>query len=475
MSYSLTPFLWLLRFAFIAVLTCVAPLAAQEIVLSNSTHVNAGLDGNPLVEPHLAVHPGNPEHLLAAVMVSVPEEELAELRAGITCSALLSLDAGETWERHDFRIRTCYDPWVVLLPDGRAVFTALGAHPSFGEQRRLLVFHSSDGGRSWREPTELGTGHDHETIVVDTNSPGRETWIYVVSSRQIRAEYGRPRYTVSVSRSRNGGENFDPAVLISPNNLLIKAETAVVLSDGTLVVSFVEAGHARDSRIDRLGWVVESRDGGASFSKPRFVTEACGPPPVFSISFLAAGITEGKFQDRLYFACNELGGGAVVVSASSDAGETWTDPVRVHSSPADTSVLRQVRAVAVSSRGVLGVVWTDRVEEDRCYEVYFSASVDGGLSFLPEHRISNGRSCPEAAANGRNIRSWPTGGDYFGLAATSEGSFRIMWAEPHGGPFQLWTRLVNVQPEPDVGSGASTGGILTTRCTCAAGERQRVR
>lgn len=356
MPYPSDHSIWLSRFLLIALLFLGAPLAAQEIVLSNATHVDAGLEHNPLVEPHLAVHPGNAEHLLAAVMVSVPEEELAELRARITCSALLSLDAGETWERHDFEIRTCYDPWVVLLPDGRAVLTALGTHPSFGEQRRLLVFHSSDGGRSWHGPAELGTGHDHETIVVDTSLPGREPWIYVVSGRQIRAEYGRSRYTVSVARSRNGGESFDPAVLISPNNLLIKAETSVVLSDGRLVVSFVEAGHARDSRIDRLGWVVESTDGGVSFSKPRFVTEACGPPPVFSLSFLAADVTEGKFQDRLYFSCNELGGGAVVVSASSDIGETWTDPVRVHSAPADTSVLRQVRALAVSSHGVLGVV-----------------------------------------------------------------------------------------------------------------------
>jgi hypothetical protein len=137
--------IWLPRFLLIALLFLVSPLAAQQIVLGNATPVDAGLDGRPLVEPHLAVHPGNPEHLLAAVMVSVPAEELAEIRARITCSALLSLDAGETWERHDFQIRTCYDPWMALLPDGRAVFTAVGAHPSFGELRRLLVFRWTHG------------------------------------------------------------------------------------------------------------------------------------------------------------------------------------------------------------------------------------------------------------------------------------------------------------------------------------------
>src|SRR5215813_13115451 len=49
-------------------------------------------------EPHLAVHPGRPNHLLAAVWTaSTSESEDQERR----CSSLVSTDGGSTWARHD--------------------------------------------------------------------------------------------------------------------------------------------------------------------------------------------------------------------------------------------------------------------------------------------------------------------------------------------------------------------------------------
>lgn len=432
----------------------IGSLNGQAMQVGEKTLVSVGLDQRPLVEPHVTVHPSKPDHVLGAVIVSFAATSREEQLANQSCAVLLSVDGAKTWVRHDFPITECYDPWVAITTGGEAVFVAdgkLAAVPQGSPE--LLVFRSPDGGQTWGEmPVTLGRGHDHPMVVAASSSEARQDWVYVVSSQRIRADEGMPRYSVFVARSRDAGKTFDAPIRVVPNNLIIKAETPAVLSDGTLIIPFVEAGHARVSVIDRLGWILRSVDAGYTFSMPLFVTEVCGQPPTFSLSALVADTSAGPFTDRLYFICNKRGGGAVIATSSDDRGESWSDPVRIHSAPEDTSVMRQVRAAAVNSRGVLGVVWTDRVGPDlRCYEVHFAASVDGGRTFVPEQAILVEPSCPSQASNGLSKRSWPTGGDYYGLAASPDGKFFLIWPEARRGTFQLWAAPIHVRVEAGAG------------------------
>lgn len=105
-------------------------------------------------------------------------------------------------------------------------------------------------------------------------------------------------------------------------------------------------------------------------------------------------------------------------------------------------------ALTVNHRGVLGVAWTDArhaYEGDDCYDIYFTASLDGGESFLSERRITEATSCPKVEENGAIGRIFaPSGGDYIGMIAESDGRFRLMWSDARNGPFELWTALVDV-------------------------------
>lgn len=398
-----------------------AALPAQTIRIGTPVPVATGLAERPLIEPYIAAHPADPNHLLAAAMVSVPADDSAAVEAGLRCSSFLTLDGGMRWTRHEFPVTQCFDPWTAITPDGHATFSAIGP------RNELFVFRSADGGRSWEEtPVSLGPGHDHPMIVANARAPERAGWLYAVSSQEIRADNGELRFGVYVARSRNAGKSFDAPVWIIPSNLLVKAETPAVLSDGTLVVPYVAiarkgiGGFEADTGTVDLtpwhAWMVRSTDGGHTFSIPLFVTEACGPPGFspFALSALAADPSTGPFRDRLYFACNLAGGGTVVVTASADGGEEWTDPIAVPSAP-----------LAVNRRGVLGVLWADRWgvdDEPRCYAVFFAASRDGGRTFLPAHRLTRGRSCIDVTANGSdNAMAWPTGGDYYGLTAAPDG------------------------------------------------------
>jgi hypothetical protein len=399
-------------------------------------------------EPHLAVDPGNPKHLVAAAIVTSPDTGAFAVRmTHQTCSAFASFDDGATWQRHDFTFTWCFDPWVVITPDGSALVGMLGKHRSFPQQGDggFLVFRSADGGRTWNdEPVGLGRNHDHATMAQDLTSATRRGWIYALSHRPTRAADGHQRYGVWTARSRDGGKSFDDPVYVVVNNLHNLPEMPVVLRDGTLVVSYVDAAFLADSGgTDRplayldphRAWVMRSADGGSSFSTPLFVTDACCPPPDYRLSAFAADVTTGPFADHLYFACRRAGGGPIVVASSRDRGETWAPVVAMHAAGTDSTADNRIPGIAVNDHGVVGVAWIDgaRLPDRRCRQrVYFATSSDGGHTFSDGAEVATSSDCG-------------TGGDYFGLVAVPGGSFRLMWSAADGNRSRL--RIVRIDAD----------------------------
>jgi hypothetical protein len=397
-------------------------VGAQEIRLGERTVVARAPAGWALAEPHLAIDPRRPDRLLGVTIVSPAAGPFAEITPRATCRVVLSEDAGRTWRQHSFPVTHCFDPWLAFTHGSEAVLALSARHPAvdtLGAAEGLMVFHSPDGGRSWPErPLVLRRDPDHPTIAADTTGSQWRGSVYIMSGQSIR-----------VSRSRDGGRTFVAPVRVTPNNLINLAEKPVVLSDGTLVLSFVDAAWWLDSTRRRLGrfnnrrsWVVHSTDGGESFSTPFFITDVCGRPPSFQQSFLVADPSPA-YRDRLYFGCRRAGGGPIVVTHSSDRGSYWSEPVPVSAEPDDSTVSRVV-AMAASPKGVLGVAWMVGRPTVPCQELWFTASVDGGRTFLPPKLISAPACAPIPEAR------WPTSGDYFGLAASPSGRFHVMWGEP---------------------------------------------
>lgn len=65
---------------------------------------------------------------------------------------------------------------------------------------------------------------------------------------------------------------------------------------------------------------------------------------------------------------------------------------------------------------------------------------------LPERPLFSERSCLDSTANGASLyRERPAGGDYFGMVATPDGRFRVLWADARDGGFQLWTAAIEVE------------------------------
>jgi len=445
----------LVLFGFASLLS-TARVCGQEIQVSSRTLVAQSSD-YLIIEPQLAVHPSDPKHLLAAAFVgpvSFSPKEFQDNSLKWTCASFLSLDGGVTWKRHDFPIARCVDSWVAITPNGHAVFSAVGAVDGLEQQGSvgLIVYHSADGGLNWDEkPLGLGPHHDHPTLVVDLSSPARAGWLYVLSTQDMRTENGKVQPTVFAARSKDGGRSFDKPVTIIPTNLDNHPEMAVVLSDGTLVVSYVDvgwlgkAGSTSNGRFERRrAWVLRSTNNGESFSMPLFVNDACGPPPGMQLSALAADTLSGRFRDRLYFACRQKDGGPIVVNYSEDRGETWSNPVTAGDNAKDPNV-RRIVGVAVNNRGTLGVAWIEGRAEagPHCQDLFFTASLDGGRSFLLQRQVAS-LTCHPSATDTAISRRWPTSGDYFGFVAMPDDQFRVLWAESRANSPQLWTASIRV-------------------------------
>ena len=389
--------------------------------------------GLATIEPHLVADARDPNHLLAGVFLvaKLGDPRNPNFAMDISCAALDSRDAGKTWVRRDFAQTGCGDPWVALVGRG-AAFLGL-------TRGRLFALRSRDGGRTWADSAvNLGSG-DHGTLAVDATGSPFSGSLYAVWWGPIGDDRGGPRSGVFIVRSADGGATFGSPTRVVPWSVRSVAMNPVVLSDGALVVPF-------NSVLPKSSptWVVTSSDGGRTFSVPLLVTDVCAR----SFSQLGVDASPGPYRDRLYYACSDSS--HIYLLHSSDRGETWSDPTVVNRGPGPV----HNPVIAVNRRGVVAISWYDAREDPRsyrdsfrCQHVFFTASLDGGTTFLPDVKVSSAENCPDTPANGEAGARWKAGGDYHGLAAAADGRFHLLWADSREGIYQLRTAHIEIGRE----------------------------
>lgn len=416
------------------------PLSGVHVEwLVRDERVDAGEASTPLVEPHLAVSPDDPQHLIVGAIVVDGDRDPWH------CTALTSVDGGRSWARVDLpALDRCIDPWVVALGNGRMQVSGIEIRrdAETPERFRLLAFRSTDGGRSWNEsPDTLGLGFDHPILV-----PSRDDGTLLASRRNALSDDGRVRHRLSVGRVSwdSSDKRFRENASLMPAVAAMTASGVASLSDSVLVVSYWDYqrdvdGFGSQGMLERArAWVVRSEDGGASFGPPHLVGDHCasgGPEGAFPGYPVMTGGAPGGSPGRLYHACVRPGLDGIAVSISEDGGRRWSDPIRVDGGS------RHVRTpmLSVNADGVVAVAWYDRrlSSDETCQDVYLTVSVDEGRSFGPPQRVTTETSCPDVPGNEGVVGSWPMGGDYGALAAAPDGTFHLVWADSRGGAFEL--------------------------------------
>ena len=420
----------------------------QPFEVGEDRLVSVGGPEHPLVEPYLAINPKDPNNMLAAAMVVTKPD-----MSGLDCAAFTTFDGGRTWARHDFGLRNAGDAWVAYLPDGTAVLSILVITER--DEAPLLVFRSSDGGRTWpNKPASLGNNHDHPTLLVDRFSKQFAGSLYAVTGRSWKNSAGKSRSAIFVAHSTDGGLTFPDPVHVIASNLSYEAHNPAILLDGTLLVPFADHRRPGDRRrLERQrDWLITSTDGGKSFSEPLLISESCnGAGGWSSLATANLELADNRLRNRTYHVCaaNQFAG--IQVRYSDNRGERWSDAIRVDR-PGNFESYTRTPAIAVNKDGLLGVAWYDGRNDPstikgifRCQDMYFTASVDGGETFLPEVKISSKRSCPASGQNMPTSLRFPAGGEYIGMVTTPDGAFQILWSDNRTGTYQLRMATVKVR------------------------------
>jgi hypothetical protein len=474
--------------ASLAISLCFQSARAQSnsaIHVSPNVRVSASNPNNAHWENRIAADPENAQHLVACSFIFSNE------RNSFNSVVYTSADGGKIWSETLREPPMIWggDPECIFGLNGSAYFVDLVQFPYTSDPPKTAVYRSLDGGMKWEKPQYLRF-IDREYLTIDRTQGKYRGRIYLHGNSSENPTVDNPddsRSIFNLFRSFDGGTTYQPEVVLLPDgtDFPIGSGNGEVLSDGSYVTIFGKvdglSAMKNTPNSDPVGLlkVARSEDGGENFQKASIVAPWYMPrqAAVSCIPMLAADHSEGPFKDRLYAVWNDQQSGHndIHFSYSPDKGKTWSVPQIINDEPDRNSPDRfadhLIPVVAVNKRGVVGIQWYDRRDspDDIGWETRFTASLDGGETFLPSMKVSEGQQThrssdvlPIFVLNSGGGSHRPrhrsdlitsqiqsdqgenSGGDTSGLAADADGVFHPLWVDNRTGIMQLWTAAVTV-------------------------------
>ncbi|MDX2970534.1 sialidase family protein [Kribbella solani] len=331
---------------------------------------------NTEVQPHLAVDPKHPSHLVTAY-----QQDRWNRYGSNGAVTSVSNDGGASWHRSAalppfsactggaYDVTT--DHWLTITPSGAAIAASFSLSRD-GEITAMQVARSGDGGEHWADAVTLQRDttsklfNDRPAVTADPYHPGvvYTVWDRVEDTSTDSAEHSvQPVY---LSKSTDDGRTWSKAKKIYdvPDNTGTIGTVLTPLADGTLLIGMhyltATAGATQ---------VIRSTDGGATWSKPTLNAPAPlavttripdpdgGSDPIRNASLpLLAAQPGTKVVHATWQSQAADGTFHVAYARSADSGKTWSAPARVDKTPKGSAA---VPAIAVSSDGTAAITYYD--------------------------------------------------------------------------------------------------------------------
>jgi hypothetical protein len=503
------------------------PREQLHILVAPAVNVSQANSLKPHFEVQIAADPTSTKRLIACSM-QLGSDDMDDGQTYLrphpnNVVVYLSVDGGLSWrptytvDRHQQNL----DPSCAFGPDGTAYFMSFGGDVyelmsrSYRESEskgteifsneskrsfyRTLMFRSTDGGKTWIEVNAQEL-IDRDYITIDDTTGKHRGRLYVHGLTNGSTGIDGSRFHgLAILRSTDRGQTFESVKLADEGTqFAVDMANGIVMSDGTFATLFTDASDKTALLTSELHPAspnaklkfVSSEDGGETFNKATIIGDSYWPSgqvrtTIHSMPSLAVDRTEGPFHDRLYAAWVDVrsGRGEIRFARSENKGLTWLPSFVISDNwPRDERGETPdafLPALAVNRKGVLGVMWYDRRDhpDNLGYDIRFSASLDGGESFLPSVLVSTGGGSALqmrealmrgplfafAKAGGRAHAGftwsvWDYGSDTVGMACDLDGTFHPLWSDRRSGIQQLSTTRVTVDGTAMLNGG---GGLET--------------
>ncbi|HEX9496323.1 MAG TPA: sialidase family protein [Candidatus Limnocylindria bacterium] len=326
----------------------------------------------------------------------------------------------------------------------RAYYASLAAYSTAGRPgnqfaEQIAVSISDDFGASWYDPIVAAQSNgnvfnDKEGLWVDRNETSPFFGRVYASYTEFRSIPSTAEPVIFVY-SADGGLTWSTQNQISAayNNATRGGRQGSVIRtgpNGEVYVIFEDG----DNKLGSQQVVVVSLDGGVTFSQKisiSHVADIADPIPGANFrtdSFASAGVDQTTGTVYIAWSDAASGSGRIVVSRSTDRGQTWSAAVTASTAREGYAFFQ---GLDVAPNGRIDVGYQALVAKkpstygtgNAAIDSYYVSSTDGGATWSKPLKISSASSDPAASAQ-NNLRRqfW---GDYSTLASTSASALFI--------------------------------------------------
>ena len=472
--------------AFVALLASAGPAQAAVLDFDRQTNLvqPAPFPQNKQNEPAIAQNPTNAMNLVAGANDEIDEKPCTSsgcpFKFGIGLSGVYtSTNGGASWSQfsapaggdntisyNGTNIHTLPgfgklsrelgipglasdgDPAIAFSRGGIAYYGSLAGLRGVPTNSELLtVSRSTDGGLTWSDPV-LATDrtnpvdfNDKINLWVDAGAHSPFAGNVYVSWTLFQGPPGRAE-PIMFSRSTDGGKTFSPADQLTPahNNNSIGGRQGSAIRTGPHgeIYVFFESGTEINGTKTDAQMFVKSTDGGRTFTNQDVASTVVDiPSPLVGSSFRNdsfPSVDVDQTSGKVYVAWADFrsGRGQVMLTTSSNGGDTWT-PAKTVLNVAGRSAF--FTGVAVSPDGSKVTVATQALDAKPAgtapgagvvhYDSYLAESVNGG-AFSAPLKISSASSDPDGSST--NSLGAQFQGDYNTLISDDQHAWFI-WTD----------------------------------------------